>query len=89
MSDAQAQQDQIDQGVMDTLRERDHSILAKQVDSLACSHNDIIELLAHYLALSEQEDDELFDDWFDALSKEQHTVLKVFEVYRGQYEHQN
>ena len=49
MSDAQAQQDQIDQGVMDTLRERDHSILAKQVDSLGCSHNDIIELLAHYL----------------------------------------
>ena len=69
MSDAQAQQDQIDQGVMDTLRERDHSVLAKQVDSLACTHNDIIELLAHYLALSEQEDDELFDDWFDSLSK--------------------
>ncbi|MCK8136704.1 MULTISPECIES: hypothetical protein [unclassified Pseudoalteromonas] len=89
MSDAQAQQDQIDQGVMDTLRERDHSVLAKQVDSLACTHNDIIELLAHYLALSEQDDDELFDDWFDSLSKEQHTVLKVFEVYRGQYEHQN
>jgi len=54
MSDAQTKQDQIDQGVMDTLRERDHSVLAKQVDSLACSHNDIIELLAHYLALSEQ-----------------------------------
>lgn len=89
MSDAQPHQDQIDQQVMDTLRERDHSVLAKQVDSLMHSHNDIIELLAHYLALSEQEDDELFDDWFDNLSKEQHTVLKVFEVYRGQYEHQN
>ncbi|WP_213609680.1 hypothetical protein [Pseudoalteromonas sp.] len=89
MSDTQPHQDQIDQQVMDTLRERDHSVLAKQVDSLACSHNDIIELLAHYLALSEQDDDELFDDWFDNLSKEQHTVLKVFEVYRGQYEHQN
>jgi hypothetical protein len=39
--------------------------------------------------LSEQDNDELFDDWYDNLSKEQLTVLKVFEVYRGQYEHQN
>ena len=82
MSDATQQQEQIDQGVMETLRERDHS-------TLACNHNDIVELLARYMALSEQEDDELFDTWFDNLTKEQHTVLKVFEVYRGQYEHQN
>ncbi|MGY8838224.1 MAG: hypothetical protein ACKVH6_16025 [Enterobacterales bacterium] len=89
MSDATQQQEQIDQGVMETLRERDHSTLAKQVNPLTCNHNDIVELLARYMALSEQEDDELFDDWFDNLTKEQHTVLKVFEVYRGQYEHQN
>lgn len=88
MSDA-IQQEQIDQGVMETLRERDHSALAQQVNHLACNHNDIIELLAHYIALSEQDNDELFDDWYDNLSKEQLTVLKVFEVYRGQYEHQN
>jgi cytidylate kinase len=89
MSDAIQQQEKIDQGVMDTLRERDHSALAQQVNPLRCTHNDIVELLAHYMALSEQDNDELFDDWFDNLSKEQHTVLKVFEVYRGQYEHQN
>jgi len=88
MSDA-IKQEQIDQGVMEILRERDHSALAQQVNPLSCNHNDIIELLAHYIALSEQNNDELFDHWFDNLSKEQHTVLKVFEVYRGQYEHQN
>ena len=88
MSDA-IKQEQIDQGVMEILRERDHSALAQQVNPLSCNHNDIIELLAHYIALSEQNNDELFDHWFDNLSKEQHTVLEVFEVYRGQYEHQN
>lgn len=88
MSDA-IKQEQIDQGVMEILRERDHSALAQQVNPLSCNHNDIIELLAHYIALSEQNNDELFDHWFDNLSKEQHTVLKIFEVYRGQYEHQN
>ncbi|MBB1372035.1 MULTISPECIES: hypothetical protein [Pseudoalteromonas] len=89
MSDAIQKQQQIDQGVMDTLKERDHSVLAQQVNPLTCTHNDIIELLAQYMALSEQDNDDLFDHWFDNLSKEQHTVLKVFEVYRGQYEHQN
>ncbi|KPZ58496.1 hypothetical protein CWC16_01340 [Pseudoalteromonas sp. S3776] len=88
MSDA-AQQEQIDQGVMETLRERDHTALSEQINPIDCTHNDIIELLAQYMALSEQDNDELFDDWFDNLNKEQHTVLKVFEVYRGQYEHQN
>lgn len=89
MSDAIQKQQQIDQGVMDTLKERDHSVLAQQVNPLTCTHNDIIELLAQYIALSEQDNDDLFDHWFDNLTKEQHTVLKVFEVYRGQYEHQN
>lgn len=88
MSDA-TQQKQLDQGVMDTLKERDHTVLAQQVNPLTCNNNDILELLAYYMALSEQDNDELFDDWFDNLSKEQHTVLKVFEIYRGQYEHQN
>ncbi len=81
--------DAIDQNVMTTLRTKDHSILAQQVEGLGCSHNDIIELLAHYLALSEQDDDERFDNWFDSLTKAQHKVLKIFEVYRGQYEHQD
>ncbi|MBO7925001.1 hypothetical protein J5X91_01810 [Pseudoalteromonas sp. K222D] len=89
MSDAIQKQQQIDQGVMDTLKERDHSVLAQQVNPLTCTHNDIIELLAQYMALSEQDNDDLFDHWFDNLTKEQHTLLKVFEVYRGQYEHQN
>lgn len=81
------QSQQIDQSVMDTLRTKDHSIMAQKIDPLSCSHNDIVELLAHYIALSEQDNDDLFDTWFDNLSKEQHTVLKTFEVYRGQYEH--
>lgn len=79
---------QIDQSVMDTLRSKDNSLLAQQIDPLSCTHNDIVELLAQYLALSEQDDDDLFDAWFDGLNKAQHTVLKVFEVYRGQFEHQ-
>ena len=79
--------EQIDQSVMDTLRSKDHSILAKKIDPLNCSHNDIVELLAHYIALSEQDNDDLFDTWFDNLNTEQHTILKTFEVYRGQYEH--
>jgi|TARA_B100001059_G_C17838245_1_gene589798 hypothetical protein len=81
------QTEQLDQNVMNTLRDKDHSTLAHRVDTLLFSHNDIIELLAQYLALSEQEDDERFDTWFDNLTKEQHTVVKTFEVYRGQYEH--
>jgi hypothetical protein len=82
------QSQQIDQGVMDTLRSKDNSLLAQQIDPLSCTHNDIVELLAQYLALSDQDDDDLFDAWFDGLNKAQHTVLKVFEVYRGQFEHQ-
>lgn len=82
-----AGREELDQNVMNTLRDKDHSTLANQVDTLLCSHNDIIELLAQYLALSEQDDDERFDNWFDNLSKEQHTVVKTFEVYRGHYEH--
>ncbi|HCV03346.1 hypothetical protein AAEU31_05135 [Pseudoalteromonas sp. SSMSWG5] len=82
-----AGREELDQNVMNTLRDKDHSTLANQVDTLLCSHNDIIELLAQYLALSEQDDDERFDHWFDNLSKEQHTVVKTFEVYRGHYEH--
>ena len=83
------QRQEIDQGVMETLRSRDHSVLAQQIDPLSCTHNDIVELLAQYLALSEQDDDDVFDAWFDGLNKAQHTVLKVFEVYRGQFEHQD
>ena len=71
---------QIDQTVMDTLRSKDNSLLAQQIDPLSCTHNDIVELLAQYLALSDQDDDDLFDTWFDGLNKAQHTVLKVFEV---------
>jgi len=82
------QSQQIDQSVMDTLRSKDNSLLAQQIDPLSCSHNDIVQLLAQYLALSDQDDDDLFDAWFDGLTKAQHTVLKVFEVYRGQFEHQ-
>ncbi|MFM9816234.1 hypothetical protein ACKI16_48115, partial [Streptomyces scabiei] len=68
------QSQQIDQSVMDTLRSKDNSLLAQQIDPLSCTHNDIVELLAQYLALSDQDDDDLFDTWFDGLNKAQHTV---------------
>ena len=34
------QTQQIDQGVMDTLRSRDNSLLAQQIDPLSCTHNE-------------------------------------------------
>ncbi|WP_404343851.1 hypothetical protein [Pseudoalteromonas mariniglutinosa] len=81
--------DEIDQTVMTTLRTKDHSALAVQVDALNLTQNSIIELLAYYMVLSEQDNDDRFDNWFDGLSKEQHIILKTFEVYRGHYEHQD
>ncbi|KAF7764550.1 hypothetical protein PCIT_b0584 [Pseudoalteromonas citrea] len=77
---------QLDNSVIATLKNKDHSALSEQLDSLSCTHTDIIELLAEYQVLSEQDDDEKFDTWYDALCKEQLTVLKAFEIMRAHYE---
>ncbi|MBQ4847307.1 hypothetical protein J8L98_00715 [Pseudoalteromonas sp. MMG013] len=78
--------EQLDNTVIATLKNKDHSALSEQLDSLSCTHTDIIELLSQYQVLSEQDDDEKFDTWYDALCKEQLAVLKAFEVMRAHYE---
>lgn len=78
--------DQLDNSVIATLKNKDHSAISEELDALSCTHTDIIELLAQYQALSDQDDDECFDSWYDALCKEQLAVLKAFEVMRAHFE---
>jgi ADP-dependent phosphofructokinase/glucokinase len=78
--------DRLDDSVIATLKNKDHSALSKQLDNISCTHTDIIELLAEYQVLSEQEDDDKFDNWYDSLCKEQLNVLKAFEIMRAHYE---
>ncbi|CAH9062490.1 hypothetical protein PSECIP111951_03648 [Pseudoalteromonas holothuriae] len=80
---------QLDNSVIATLKNKDHSALSEKLDSMACTHTDIIELLAQYQALSEQEDDERFDNWYDGLCKSQLDVLKAFEVMRAHFEQEH
>ncbi|BBN83388.1 hypothetical protein PA25_33730 [Pseudoalteromonas sp. A25] len=80
------QNQQLDNSVIATLKNKDHSSLNEKLDGLACTHSDIIELLAQYQALSEQDDDEKFDNWYDELCQSQLDVLKAFEVMRAHFE---
>ncbi|MBD1583091.1 hypothetical protein [Pseudoalteromonas sp. S16_S37] len=80
------QNQQLDNSVIATLKNKDHSSLTEKLDGLACTHSDIIELLAQYQALSEQDDDEKFDNWYDELCQSQLDVLKAFEVMRAHFE---
>ncbi|MDK1287848.1 hypothetical protein [Pseudoalteromonas umbrosa] len=77
---------QLDNSVIAELQNRDHSSLAQQLDELTCEHSDIIELLAQYQVLSEQDDDDKFDTWYDGLCEDKMKVLKGFEIYRAHYE---
>ncbi len=77
---------QLDNSVIAELQNKDHSEQLKHLDNLSCTHGDIIELLAQYLALSEQDDDSQFDAWYDALCQDQLRVLKAFEIFRAHYE---
>ncbi|MCF2856048.1 hypothetical protein L1286_01065 [Pseudoalteromonas sp. SMS1] len=83
------QAQQLDNGVIAELQNKDHSSLAQQLNGLTCDHSDIVELLAHYLVLSEQDDDQKFDDWYDNLCEDQQLVLKGFEIIRAHYENTN
>ncbi|OHU85375.1 MULTISPECIES: hypothetical protein [Pseudoalteromonas] len=80
------QNQQLDNSVIATLKNKDHSALSEKLDALACTHTDIIELLAQYQALSDQDDDERFDAWYDELCKPQLEVLKAFEVMRAHFD---
>ncbi|KZN39106.1 hypothetical protein [Pseudoalteromonas luteoviolacea] len=80
---------QLDNGVIAELQNKDHSSLAQQLNGLTCDHSDIVELLAQYLVLSEQDDDQKFDDWYDGLCEDQQLVLKGFEIIRAHYENTN
>ncbi|TLX48261.1 hypothetical protein C1E24_05540 [Pseudoalteromonas phenolica] len=75
----------LDNTVIDSLKNKDHSGINKQLDQLSCSHSDIIELLAEYVVLAEQ-DDESFDAWYDGLCEDKLKVLKAFEIMRAHLE---
>jgi len=75
----------LDNTVIDSLKNKDHSNINKQLDKLSCSHSDIIELLAEYVVLTEKEDD-VFDQWYDALCDDKLKVLKAFEIIRSHLE---
>lgn len=77
----------LDNTVIATLKNKDHSILSEQMDTLTCTHSDIIELLAEYIVLSDK-DDESFDQWYDGLCPDKLKVLKGFEIIRAHLENQ-
>lgn len=77
---------QLDNSVIAQLQNEDHSSLAQQLDELTCEHSDIVELLAQYQVLSEQDDDEKFDSWYDGLCEDKLRVLKGFEIFRAHFE---
>lgn len=79
---------QIDRDCVVNLKDED--CLSKQLGALQelnLSVSDVVVLLAHYQIMSENDDDDVFDNWLDALSKDQRKVLQAYEVARGQIEH--
>ncbi|PAJ76115.1 hypothetical protein CJF42_01115 [Pseudoalteromonas sp. NBT06-2] len=46
----------------------------------------VISLLAQYQSISENDDDDIADNWLDSLSDIDRQVLKAFEIARGRYE---
>jgi hypothetical protein len=75
----------LDNTVIYSLKNKDHSGINKQLDELSCTHSDIIQLLAEYVVLAEQDDDS-FDAWYDGLCKDKLIVLKAFEIMRAHLE---
>ncbi|WP_419149627.1 hypothetical protein [Pseudoalteromonas 'SMAR'] len=80
-------QAELDNSILAKLQSNDDSALQQELDSLSCNHSDIVTLLAQYQTLSEQ-DDELFDAWYDSLCPDQLKVLKAFEIIRSHLEQQ-
>ena len=46
----------------------------------------VISLLAQYQSISENDDDDIADNWLDNLSDIDRQILKAFEIARGRYE---
>lgn len=46
----------------------------------------VISLLAQYQSISENDDDDIADNWLDSLSDIDRQILKAFEIARGRYE---
>ncbi|WP_440056647.1 hypothetical protein ACSLBF_21285 (plasmid) [Pseudoalteromonas sp. T1lg65] len=76
---------ELDNTILAKLHSRDDSALLKEIDDISCTNSDIVMLLAQYQTLSEQ-DDELFDAWYDSLCEAQLRVLKAFEILRSHLE---
>lgn len=74
----------IDNQVLSHLKQTTSSVF-ELLDQLSCTHSDIVKLLVEYQVMSEQ-DDEHFDDWYDALCDDKLKVLKAFEILRAQLE---
>ncbi|CCQ10935.1 putative orphan protein [Pseudoalteromonas luteoviolacea B = ATCC 29581] len=76
---------QIDNAVLSQLKQNNKLPLISSLDELGCTHSDIVILLVEYQVMTEQ-DDELFDAWYDSLCEDKLKVLKAFEILRAQYE---
>lgn len=76
----------IDNEVLAQLKQNNQIPLIETLDNLGCTHSDIVMLLVEYQVMSEQDDDEVFDQWYDALCDDKLKVLKAFEILRAQFE---
>ncbi|MFC3033839.1 hypothetical protein ACFOEE_15055 [Pseudoalteromonas fenneropenaei] len=78
--------EKLDTQVLGELQRGLHPDLIAKLDALSCTHSDLVQLLVEYQVMSEQEDDEKFDTWYDGLCADKLTVLKAFEIFRTQLE---
>lgn len=74
----------IDNQVLSQLKQNSSTVV-ELLDQLSCTHSDIVKLLVEYQVMSEQDDDQ-FDNWYDALCDDKLKVLKAFEILRAQLE---
>ncbi|MDP4984258.1 hypothetical protein [Pseudoalteromonas tunicata] len=57
-----------------------------QIDNANISAETLINLLAHYQSMSENDDDEKVDAWIDNLTELERKILQAFEISRGRFE---
>ncbi|MBE0366059.1 hypothetical protein PULV_b0792 [Pseudoalteromonas ulvae UL12] len=58
-----------------------------QINEANISAENLINLLAHYQSMSENDDDDMVDAWLDNLSDLDKKILQAFEISRGRFEH--
>ncbi len=78
---------QMDTDVMARVKSGSAEDIATQLDRLPMAASEMVQLLARYQVMSDNDNDDIFDAWYDALSQDQHLVLKAFEILRGRLEH--